>query len=199
VSTRQPNRFPSAEFLTEHQKLQWNHRALIRIFVSAVDLVRLMSSGFRKNFEEYARRCLELARLADTETRARLLGMARDYMRAAKEGEHDQEGARVPRLRISLSFSLDAPDGHDGTFARCVVASPDPSFLHERRVGARTPELKGSPGGTPPRDVRTKRVRQRVDRESAKREPRRRRDGALGPLFGIARGGLKEGPLNQRT
>jgi hypothetical protein len=51
-------------------------------------LVRLMSFGFRKNFEEYARRCLELARYADTERRGRLLRMARDYLRAAKEGEH---------------------------------------------------------------------------------------------------------------
>jgi hypothetical protein len=49
--------------------------------------MRLMSSGFRKNFEEYARRCVELSRHADTETRARLLRMARDYMRAAMEEE----------------------------------------------------------------------------------------------------------------
>jgi hypothetical protein len=49
--------------------------------------VRLMSSGLRKNFEEYARCCLELARHADTETRTRLLRMARDYMRAAMEEE----------------------------------------------------------------------------------------------------------------
>jgi hypothetical protein len=38
VSTRQPNRFPSAEFLTEHPKITMEPRALIRIFVSAVDL-----------------------------------------------------------------------------------------------------------------------------------------------------------------
>jgi hypothetical protein len=51
-------------------------------------VVRFVSSGLRKNFEEYARRCVDLARHADTETRTRLLRMARDYMRAAKEGEH---------------------------------------------------------------------------------------------------------------
>jgi hypothetical protein len=45
-----------------------------------------MSSGFAKNFQEYARRCLELSRHADTETRTMLLMMARDYMRAAMEG-----------------------------------------------------------------------------------------------------------------
>jgi hypothetical protein len=50
--------------------------------------MRLMSSGFAKNFQEYAWRCVELARHADTETRARLLRMARDYIRAANEGEH---------------------------------------------------------------------------------------------------------------
>jgi hypothetical protein len=95
VSTRQPNRFPSTEFLTKHPKITMEPRALIRSFVSAVDfvrlsqrVVRLVSSGFRKNFEEYARRCVELARHADIETRARLLRMARDYMRAANEGEH---------------------------------------------------------------------------------------------------------------
>jgi hypothetical protein len=46
-----------------------------------------MSSGFAKNFQEYARRCVELSRHADMETCALLLMMARDYMRAAMEEE----------------------------------------------------------------------------------------------------------------
>jgi hypothetical protein len=46
-----------------------------------------MSSGFAQNFQEYARRCVELSRHADMETCAMLRMMARDYMRAAMEEE----------------------------------------------------------------------------------------------------------------
>jgi hypothetical protein len=112
VSTRQPNRFPSAEF----------YRALIRIFVSAVDLVRLMSSGFGKNFEEYASRCLELARDADTETRTRL----------AKDGPRLHAGSQGGRASIRKKRE----------FRDCALAWPSVRTHQRRRVGARTREEK---------------------------------------------------------
>jgi hypothetical protein len=70
----------------------------------------LSSGSAAKDFEAFARDCVQLAAQADTpELRERLLSMARDWMRAALEDEDDaaaSTGRPVRRRRFRPSRGM---------------------------------------------------------------------------------------------
>jgi hypothetical protein len=78
------------------------HRAQQRIELVRGEHIRAFRSMSSQKFEEYAQRCSELARQADTPERSeRLLKMAQEYMRAAKD-LGTGEAPNQPRLQSSF-------------------------------------------------------------------------------------------------